>query len=252
MRLFQSFVGKTIAIVCAIMIVCSALLMVASYSVIRNGQVTQFTQTAETLSMYLGEQVSAGTRLKRGAMVEPQVMSALENEGLTLDGIRVTHVDGTEVLSATAPDADESWATAIPRAEFTAAVKSASINGHVYARVPIVLGVGENKEIVGELAAFWNTDRKNAEVFRQSAIFSAALLLTLVVLCGAIITALRIFVSKPLNKTIEAMTEISDEKEDVQLPPRSSSEISKVVDALDKFQASLIERRRSAKSLIIR
>ena len=244
MRLLQSFVGKTTAIVCLTMIVCSAILLIATWNVIKRGQVVQFQQTSETLSSYLADQVSAGARLKRGAMVEPQLMAALENTGLTLDGVRIVHVDGTEVIAATAANADSSWANAAPTPDFGTDVSSVNLNGHLFVRLPIELGIGENVEVVGELAAFWNTDRKNAEIARQTMVFSFALLVTTLVVCGVIVGALRILVSKPLNATISTMTQIADGQEDVELPARSSTEIAKVVDALDKFQVSLAERRR--------
>ncbi|MEM9341449.1 MAG: methyl-accepting chemotaxis protein [Pseudomonadota bacterium] len=244
MRLLQSFVGKTTAIVCLMMVVCSVILLFATWTVIRNGQISQFRLNATTLAGYLSDQISAGTRLKREAMVAPQIEAALANEGMAIEGVRITHVDGTPVLSQFSAGLDEGPLALVPAPDFSSEVSVESVGGDVFVRVPIVLGVGENKEIVGELATLWSTAQKDAEITQQTTVFSVALFVTILVVGGVVVGSLRLFVSRPLNATIETMTKIANDEVDVELPKKSSTEIGKVIDALDKFQRSLDERRR--------
>ncbi|MEO9827483.1 MAG: methyl-accepting chemotaxis protein [Paracoccaceae bacterium] len=243
MNILKSLVGKTNAIVAVVLVACFVALLVVLSWLFRAYEITQFRQNAETITVFLAEQVNAGTRLKRGSMISGQVDAVLQTEGMSIDAVRVTHVDGIEVLNVTAEGVSASVKSGYSDPDFATPPTSITTGDYFYMRVPVELGAGVDRQIVGELVAAWNLTPMRAAAQQGSLLLIAAFALTLFVVVGASTIVLRRLVAKPIKGMINAMSEIAADKQEVILPSSDTREMAEVVASLKKFQQSNEERR---------
>lgn len=243
-RLYHSLVGKTCLVLSLALSVCLGGLLAYSHHLLKDRDRDSFAETTIALTDYLSAQVSPGTRLKRDSMVRPTVEAAQAASHVPIVAIRIVNVDGTEVLRTDTLNLGDGLWSRVPPPDFTSAASAFEFDNLVVVRTPVSLGVGEFRETVGELVAVWDQtphrDELHDVLHSLFLAFAKVLLVALTVVLGCLL----LFVSRPLQGTIAAMSALAADAEDVPLPARSSTEIGKVVDALDSFRDSLRERRR--------
>lgn len=243
-RVYRSLVGKTCIVLSLALAACFSALLTYSAHLLEERDSHSFAETAVTLTDYLAVQVATGTRLKRDSMVRPTMEAALASTQVPIIGARITSIDGTEVMKADGLDPEVDLWSRLPVADFSSAISSTKIDDLVVVRTPVSLGAGEHRETVGELVAVWDPAVHRAELREVLGTLVLAFAKTLIIVLAVAVGCLYHFVSRPLNGTIAAMSALSAEEDNVPLPRRSSTEISRVVDALERFRDSLSERRR--------
>lgn len=243
MSMLKSLVAKTTAIICVVLVVCFGGLLLGASILLERNEMQRFTVKAQTISLFLSEQVNTGTRLKRAAMVLPPIEGALNSEGLDIAAVRIIHIEGDEVLMIAKDEVAEQHYGLFLDPDFETAASATRIDRTVLVRTPIELGTGDSRQTVGELSIVWSLDDSLLSVRQTEFRAALACLVVLGLVMLACTVTLRMIVARPLNQAIEAMSGIADEKDDVELPPRGASEINAVADALAVFQTSLKERR---------
>ncbi len=243
MSILKTLVGKTTATICAVLVVCFVAFLFAAATFLERHEMARFQTSAETTTVFLAEQVNTGTRLKRGAMIAPQIDGALASDGMDIVALRIIHVDATEVVAKATNEAGTALLAALPAPDFETGVSINRIDGTLVVRTPVELGAGADRQTVGELVAVWDLQPTIAAVRGLELVAAIACILVLCLVLAASVTALRMIVARPLGDAIEAMSAIADEQDEVTMPARGTAEIDAVADALEVFKASLEERR---------
>lgn len=243
-KLTESLVGKTTLALFVSLVVSFGVLLATTLQQLKQREADSFESSSSTLTSYIADKINVGTRLKRAGMFSEALDSAFGNPGMELYGVRVVNVDGTEVVQQSIEAfQEESWAS-LSTPDFETELTSRHTGDYLIIRTPITLGIGADMQTVGELATFWNPAESDAAI--NSFIFRLSLkyLATLAIVLGIAAYCLKRFVSRPLNSTLHAMAGLAAERDNVDLPARSSTEISKVVDALTTFRSNIVEKRR--------
>ncbi|MCU0905952.1 MAG: methyl-accepting chemotaxis protein [Rhodobacteraceae bacterium] len=243
-RAYRSLVGKASIVLSLALVLCFTALLAVSAALLESRDRDAFNETAETLTRYLADQVNTGTRLKRDSMVTPHTDAAMSADGIAIVGVRIVNVDGTEVLrvarDTVSPDL---WSDLAPP-DFATGTSLSPLSSYVTVRTPVTLGAGDARETVGELVAVWDPGPNRAELRAVLLALLGAFAMTLVIVVAASVGSLRYLVSRPINRTIDAMTMLASGADNVDLPKRSSTEIGHVVDALERFRDGIAERQR--------
>jgi len=243
MSFHRSLVGKSTIVTSGVLVLCFGAFTFLAASFLDQNEREKFTNTAETVTDFLSEQVNTGTRLKRGSMIEPQVQGALTSDGMDIIGLRITNVDGTEVVSSTSEGASTSVYSVLASPDFETGTSSKVAGDLLLVRSLVELGAGTDRQTVGELVAVWDLRPLKEQILSLELRVAIAFLLVLGIVVTASIATLRRVVARPLRNAITAMSAIAKEEEDVTMPARGTVEIDAVSDALEIFQNSLRERR---------
>ena len=243
MRILKSLVGKTNAVIAIVLVACFAALLATLSWLFRAHEIEQFRQNSMTTTTFLAEQVNTGTRLKRASMISGQVQAVLQTESMGIVAVRIVHEDGTEVMNVTSENVLDQVVSNFTTPDFTTPPSSNMADEYMYVRVPVGLGAGVDRKIVGELVAAWDMKPKLATVRQSSLLLISAFGLTLLIVVMVSTLALRRMVARPLKDMIGAMSEIADEKQQVTLPSADTKEMAEVIASLKKFQHANEERR---------
>ncbi len=243
-NLLDSLVGKTNMVIGVVMVICFGVLLWVLLELHSENEFRKFENKAQTITAYLSEGVSTGTRLKKAAMIEGTVLDAMNRDGIEIDGVRITHIEGDEVLVSTREgvSANILGLATIPEFEGPGSIIRAA--EHIVVRVPIGLGSGEDRQIIGELVAIWNASPVFEGVWNAAVILCAALGVSMLTVVIASTVALRHMVAGPLRGMIDAMGAIAAEREDASMPVADTREMREVVVSLEKFSAANVERKR--------
>ena len=241
-KILESLVGKTNAVIGAVMVVCFGGLLWLLIGLFEANEIQKFENQAKTITAYLSEQVNTGTRLKRSAMIEGAVTAALTHDGMDIDAIRVTHIEGVEVIAVAGEGMPDGLLDGAPPPHFAANVSSVRIGRHIAVRVPVALGAGEERQTVGELLAVWDTAPTLSAVRQAETYLAAALGMTLLIVVTVSTVALRRMVARPLRDMIHSMAAIAEEHDDIPMPAADTREMKEVVVSLQKFQSANEER----------
>ncbi|MEM9969983.1 MAG: hypothetical protein AAF762_02635 [Pseudomonadota bacterium] len=185
MSILKSFVGKTTATICVVLVACFAALFIAATVVLERNELARFDTPVQTITSFLSEQVNTGTRLKRAAMIAPQVDGALTSAGMDIVGLRITHTDGTEVVAKTAEGVPVDIIANLPALGFSQGVTSSREGSFVMARSSVELSAGADRKTVGELVAVWDATPKLAALYSKEIVAGIAVLLTLVLVLAS-------------------------------------------------------------------
>lgn len=138
----QTLVGKSVLAIMVVMIVSMCLLFVAVRATLTTQLTQDFEASSQIFSSFLADQINTGTRLKRGAMIDPQLSYAVATEGLSIAALRVTHTDGILVSEMTSDAASATALQALSAPDFTTALSATTQEGYLLVRLPIRLGSG--------------------------------------------------------------------------------------------------------------
>ncbi|MEO0388541.1 MAG: methyl-accepting chemotaxis protein [Pseudomonadota bacterium] len=238
----MSIATKSLFAVLSITAVFLALLMVANVQYMSAVKSQRFEIDMVVKTEFLSTQINTGTRLKRGAMIAPHIDSVFASDAIPVAAARVLHVEGMEVLSQAAEGAPEGILANLPPPAFSDVSTAFSRDGFLYVSVPIILGLGDAAQIVGELSMVYDMATL-AQQFREFLGFQTLLSLTaLALLGGAILFLLNRVLSRPLRASIKALDQLSEGDTETAIPAARSTETRAISAALDRFRQSLMER----------
>lgn len=242
MKFLRSLMTKAVVINLLSVGMCMTILIMSASNYVSDRIGRNYNSNSSLFTEFLSKQINTGTRLKRGAMIAPQISSALATDGLTIDLVRIVHTDGTPVLTQLREGADEILADALPAPEFETILSSGIIGKDLFVRTPITLGSGEDAVIVGELAVLWNRDNLFAQIadFRKNIIHYAVV--AAIALALSTILALFILAVRPLRVFNTALQGITEDAEHLEFPRSNCSEIVEIRDSMTVLQKRSVER----------
>lgn len=242
-KVLESLVGKTNVIIGAVLTVCLGGLFFALIALFQQNEMRNFAVKATTITSYLSEQVDTGTRLRRGEMIEDVIVDAINRDDMNIDAVRITHLEGEEVLSRIASTAPEGVLAMAPAPDFASVSSVFYTERHVGVRVLVSIGAGAQQVTVGELLVFWDLAPVKAAVAYARNLLASAFGVTLLVVVIASTAALKRFVARPLKRMLSAMSGIAAE-EVVEMPAADTTEMKEVVVSLRRFQSANEDRKR--------
>lgn len=243
MRVYKSLVGRlTILSMAMLTVGMTALLLIANRQ-ISDRVVSDFERDVLVLSDFLSQQINTGTRLKRGAMIEPAIQSAIAADGIPIAALRVMHSEGVEVISSLAEGQSAALLNLLPTPTFDGEAITQTIGESLVTATPIILGAGADAVHVGDLLIVWD---KSEVLLEQAALFRV--LLECVLAIGVVFAALLVFllhrmIAAPLKRAVNAMNAVVADQPVEKWPPRSSTEMAQITDSLKVFDAHATERR---------
>ncbi len=241
--MLRTLTGKTIFANGLVLLACFVALLFVTDGLVSRTIEDKNARNAQVFTGLLANQIATGTRLKRGAMVAPQIDTAMATKGLNLAAIRVTHVEGIEVLATLAENFGEEVLTAADAPSFEETITHREDGNILYTRSPILLGQGSDQVLVGELLVVWDLVPLRQRVFEMSRTMSLLFLGTLLVVGFATFMALRSFMGQPLRAAVRSLAQvIEDPQAEYVTPRRPAREISAIYSGISAFQASQTER----------
>lgn len=241
--MWHSLVGRTVATILMVLLGCLVTLLGVSNYLIKNQQDAAFEQQSMLFSEFASAQINTGTRLKRAAMIKPQIDAMMASEGLHIAAIRVVHTSGKEILTQLADGTSGSLAGYFAEPNFENPGEIHHEGDYFLTRTLIELGAGDARQTVGELAIVWDPSANEAQIAQFKLVLAGLFLVSIVVTGLATVASMRRLLSRPIASIVEAMEDLASGKEDVTLPKANTREISKIVSTLDVFRDNLIATR---------
>lgn len=241
--MWNSLVGRTLVTNLVVLFGCLVILLSVSTYLIRDRQQASFEQKSMLFTQFAASQINTGTRLKRAAMIKPQIDALLAAKGLDVAGIRVVHVSGKEILSTTEDNLSKELTTYFTEPEFEEPDNIWRDHGYLLTRTIIELGAGDARQTVGELSVIWDPNNNNAETTQFASVLAGLFLMTIVTTGLVTLALMRRLLSRPIATIVEAMEDLASGKEDIDLPSATTAEITKIVTTLDIFRENLIAKR---------
>ena len=242
MPIFRSLIGKTVVITSTVLAVCMVGLFVIAAWLSRDDSMTAFERDKAILTQFIASQIATGTRLKRGAMITPQIDAVFATEGLPVSAVRVSHTEGVEILAVTDEAADPGLLAGLGQPAFVKETEAVTEGQNYTVTTPIILGSGSEAVHVGELTVIWNTNfiRSKMQSFEKT--LTLAFGITILLVAASVAVSMLSIVARPLKGAIGVMSDLAQNRPITELPARSSSEISQIVDALEVFQQNAEKR----------
>lgn len=222
--------------------ICMSLLILSASKFVSDKIGRSFETNSEVFTQFFSSTISTGTRLKRGAMIEPQIATALATEGLSIDVVRVVHSDGTVVSTQFGEGVNASRADDLPVADAMQAASSVAIGADLLVRTPIILGTGEEALVVGELAILWNRGVVDAQIQQFQIRFASEALIAAIALAAATGVVLVILAVRPLRTLNRALRDVTEDKNEIELPRSRSTEVSEINASMEVLQQRSQER----------
>ena len=160
----RTIVGQTLAALLTVLALCLAVLAYVATQKVMSSRLQAAHDAAEQLTEFSAGLINTGTRLKRGAMIAPQIDALLTAEQLDIVAIRVTHVEGIEVLASTAEGVPEGLLEIVPPADFSEQTNATKSGTFYVVQTPIMLGAGDALQMVGQHAVIWDMSGTRGEV----------------------------------------------------------------------------------------
>lgn len=238
MPFFKSLTVRTMLGTTLVLCIGFAVLLAISDRMVRERLESTFTSNGALFTQFLAQQINTGTRLKRGAMIAPQIDSALRTDGLNLAGVRVTHAEGVEVLGEVQEGNTTTILDDLPEPYFSEEVKLADTGEYLMVHAPIILGTGADAVLVGEIVTVFDRTAIANETagFRQflTTSFAGMGVIVAVSLCSM----LYLIVGRPLRQITTALQNSGDPEATIKLPKSSTREISEMSTAVGEYTAS--------------
>lgn len=245
--MMKSLIGKTTAVICLVLAVCLLGLLFFSARLFEASKTEEFERTSIMLTDYLANQINAGTRLKREAMIAGTIDAAIASEDMEIVALRVTHAEGIEVAVRQAEDASSQAMAVLPDPVLGSESTAAWEGGYLIVQAPIMLGAGADRQLVGELSTVWSTAGISATVSAAIMELGIGTIAILAVLMTACAVVLQFLVKKPLDVSLKAMSAIAHETSPDKMPDTNTREFAQVVSALELFERSAERRRQLEK-----
>lgn len=235
MQFMKSVITQSVLVATLVLGGCMAVLLETASSRMLQNLEDSFTKNATEMTGFIANQINTGTRLKRTAMIEPQLLSLLEDPSIDAAAVRVTHVDGTEIAALQAPDVDRGRLPTLGVASFNTEVEIENLGDVATVRTPVILGTGENAALVGELVVIWDKSENLMAIRDLAAFLRNAFLFTAGVVAAALIVSIHLIIGRPLSKMVTALKEVSGGALDVELPRSNTTEVRQMVDTVEVF-----------------
>jgi len=242
MNFARSIITQSAGLTVVVLGACMAVLLLTA-----NGRIVQklesnFLGNSAEMTGLIAAQISTGTRLKREAMIEPQLTAFLNNEKFDAVATRVTHVEGVEVSNRVADNAVRRDLPQFEPADFASDASVTVVGNYAIARAPIILGSGENATLVGEFAVLWDDANYRTSAAELTGFLRNAFIATAAMVALAVMTCTYMIIGRPLLKTVRALKAVSDNAADVDLPRSNATEVKQMVDTIKVFLAITNER----------
>lgn len=242
MPIFSSLVGRTLVFALGLVAICVGGLLMLTLKEVSKAKTSAFSQQSELFTTFLAQQVATGTRLKRGAMIAPQVESAFTTDGMNIAAVRIVHAEGIEVVSEARSDTAVQVLASLPAPDFSAPVSSKWADALLLTRTPVVLGVGADASVVGEISILWDpsTLKANSAALRQYLIVISLGALSIFAAFFAVMLISTVL--RPLKKSIKALKAVTENETDVQVPKNGTTEFKSIARAITTFSRTNAER----------
>ncbi len=249
MRFAKSIIGQSVGTMLLVLGLCMAALLFAANNKISNQMSENFRTDSTNLTAFVAKQINTGTRLKRGAMIEPQLTALLADEKLAAAAIRVTHTEGLEIISAIGDQYQAAEMPPFNEADFSETPSTQTFDGFVLVRTPILLGSGADQVLVGELAVMWDRSAYLPTVRAITIFLQTAFLATALIVAAASMASIYFVIGRPISKTVKALAAVSNGQADVTLPKSNTTEIRQMVDTIATFLNMTQERAKLMEDL---
>lgn len=244
MRFFSTLSTRVLALIVVVLAVSFTVVLNMTGQSLRQTSDRDFEQQARLFTEFLAQQINTGTRLKRAAMIDPQLTGALSTEGLNLIGLRVIHVEGEEVARRAREDALLRDLDRLAAPDFDAATSFSFDGDYGLSRTPIILGAGADAVVVGELATIWDRGPANAALADLQNALARYMAIAGLVAALATFLALYVVVKRPLHRTVAALKDALSGAEKVDFPKSSTAEIREISNAAKDFYGNMQAQNR--------
>jgi hypothetical protein len=102
MHLLKSVIARSVLMAILVLGACMTVLLITTNNRISENLSTSFRTNSLETTGFIANQINTGTRLKRSAMIEPQIGALLQDASIDAIAVRVTNIDGTEMIFNTA------------------------------------------------------------------------------------------------------------------------------------------------------
>ena len=242
MHFMRSVITRCVLVATIVLGACMALLLLTANNRISQSMQSTFIENSVEMTGFIANQINTGTRLKRASMIEPQLLGLLADDALDAVGLRVTHVEGTEVISLRADGQQGQNLPSYLAADFSTESSSRIISNLLEVRTPIILGAGENATLVGELVVVWSKAEYLGSVGAVTAFLRNAFFATAGVVAIALMLSIYLIIGRPLSQTVKVLARVSNGEEQVDLPRSNTTEIRKMVETVEVFLSMTRER----------
>ncbi|WP_341368660.1 methyl-accepting chemotaxis protein [Yoonia sp. BS5-3] len=251
MKFMKSVITRSVLVTTLVLGACMAVLLSTANNRIQLNLENDFAKKSIEITGFISNQINTGTRLKRAAMIEPQLNALLQDPSLDAAALRVTHVEGVEVANLVAEDQVASDIPAMSAPDFSLEPTTEIQGSFMSVRAPIILGAGENATLVGELVVVWD----KSEYLRSAAALTGFLRNAFLATAGAVALALMIsiymIIGRPLSGMVSALTAVAQGRTDVHLPRSNTTEVRQMVDTVEVFLGITKERARLLEDLSV-
>lgn len=251
MKLLKSVITRSVLVTTLVLGGCMALLLSTANNRILQSLESDFARKSVEITGFISNQINTGTRLKRAAMIEPQLMALLEDPSLDAAALRVTHVEGVEVANMMAADQVAGNLPVLANADFSEQPSTETNGEFMSVRTPIILGAGENATLVGELLVVWDKSDYLASAAALTGFLRNAFLATAGAVALALIVSVYIIIGRPLSSMVRALSEVAGGKTDVDLPTSNTTEVRQMVETMQVFLEITKERGRLLEDLSV-
>jgi methyl-accepting chemotaxis protein len=235
MHLLKSVIARSVLVAILVLGACMTVLLITANNRISENLSTSFRTNSLETTGFIANQINTGTRLKRSAMIEPQIGALLQDASIDAIAVRVTNIDGTEMIFNTADGYQLNQLPPLEAPDFSEETKIVSHDKELVVRTPVVLGAGENAILVGELIVVWDRSEYLSSVSSLTNFLRNAFLVTVTIVSAALMISIYLIIGKPLSTMVRVLTAVSNGTTDIELPKSNTTEVRRMVDTVEVF-----------------
>jgi len=242
MGILNSAIARLVIVTTLVLGGCMAALLLAANERIGANLERNFFEKSANITGFVSDQIATGARLKREAMIAPQLDALLNDEALGVVALRVTHIDGTEVVKTADPAFRAQSESLIGQPDFSEETSFADSPDLLASRTAIVLGTGGNATLVGELAVVWDKAKYLESANELSRFLRNAFYATAAIVALVVSGCLYLVIGRPLSQIVRALRLVSSGEDEVTLPKPSTHEIREIVETIHAFLSMTRDR----------